>query len=206
MVLPEIKEIKNRRKQMGLSIRKFVNKINDLYPNEEDHLTVAWLHQVEQTGGIKNPSYTKIKQIFDMLESEEQVKQITAEELCIPHKKFKKTSKSKVTMEFCKIGTPILDVHNIMMKHKISQMPVLENGFCLGMITSKTVMDLTLEGNLAKIYVDKKILDYNYNTVNVQAPLNSIRRLLKHYDYLLVEKEGIIHGILVRDDLINELK
>ena len=120
MVLPEIKEIKNRRKQMGLSIRKFVNKINDLYPNEEDHLTVAWLHQVEQTGGIKNPSYTKIKQIFDMLESEEQVKQITAEELCIPHKKFKKTSKSKVTMEFCKIGTPILDVHNIMMKHKIS--------------------------------------------------------------------------------------
>ncbi len=206
MVLPEIKEIKNRRLQMGLSIRKFVNKINDLYPNEEDHLSVAWLHQVEQTGGIKYPSYKKIKQIFDMLESEEQVKQITAEELCIPHKKFKKISKSEITMEFCKIGTPILDVHNIMMKYKISQMPVLENGYCLGMITSKTVMDLTLEGNLAKIYVEKKILDHNYNTVPAKYPLNSIRRLLKHYDYLLVENEGIIIGILVRDDLINELK
>ncbi len=206
MVLPEIKEIKNRRLQMGLSIRKFVNTINDLGSNKEDYLSVAWLHQVEE-GVIDNPSYLKIKQIFDFLECEEQVKQITAEELCIPHKKFKKTSKSKsnVTMEFCEIGTPILKVHNIMMKHKISQMPVLENGFCLGMITSKTVMDLTLEGNLAKIYVDKKILDHNYSTVNVETPLNSIRRILKHWDYALVEKEGILHGILVRDDLINEL-
>ena len=208
MVLPEINEIKQRRIKMDLSIRVFVNTINHLGgKKEKDQLSAPWLHQVEK-GVIENPSYFKIKQIFDFLECVENEKQITAEELCVPHKKFKKTSKSKstATMEFCKLGTPILDVHNIMTKYGISQMPVLENGYCLGMITSKTVMDLTLEGNLAKIYVDKKILDHNYNTVNVKTPLNSIRRILKHFDYALVEKEGIIHGILVRDDLINELK
>ncbi len=208
MVLPEIKEIKQRRVKMGLSIRVFVNTINHLGGKKaKDQLGAPWLHQVEE-GKIPNPSYFKIKQIFDFLECEEQVKQITAEELCVPHKKFKKTTKSKstATMEFCEIGTPILKVHNKMMEHKISQMPVLENGYCLGMITSMTVMDLTLEGKLAKIYVDKKILDYNYNTVNVQTPLNSIRRILKHFDYVLVEKEGIIHGILVKDDITNELK
>ena len=208
MVLPEIKEIEQRRIKMDFTIRLFVNTINNLGGKEEkDQLSPAWLNQVER-GKIPNPSYFKIKQIFDFLECVEKEKQITAEELCVPHKKFKKTSKSKstATMEFCKLGTPILDVHNIMTKYGISQMPVLENGYCLGMITSKTVMDLTLEGNLAKIYVDKKILDHNYNTVNVKTPLNSIRRILKHFDYALVEKEGIIHGILVRDDLINELK
>ena len=191
---------------MDFTIRLFVNTINNLGgKKEKDQLSPAWLNQVER-GKIPNPSYFKIKQIFDFLECEEMKQQITAEELCVPHKKFKKISKSKTTMEFCKLGTPILDVHNIMTKYGISQMPVLENGYCLGMITSKTVMDLTLEGNLAKIYVDKKILDHNYNTVNVKTPLNSIRRILKYFDYALVEKEGIIYGILVRDDLINELK
>ena len=168
-------------------------------------MSPAWLNQVER-GKIPNPSYFKIKQIFDFLECVEKEKQITAEELCVPHKKFKKISKSKTTMEFCKLGTNILDVYNIMKKYGISQMPVLENGYCLGMITSKTVFDLVFGSKLAKIYVDKKFLDHNYNTVNVKTPLNSIRRILRHFDYALVEKEGIIHGILVRDDITNELK
>ena len=208
MVLPEIKEIEQRRIKMDFTIRLFVNTINNLGGKEEkDQLSPAWLNQVER-GKIPNPSYFKIKQIFDFLECVEKEKQITAEELCVPHKKFKKTSKSKstATMEFCKLGTPILDVHNIMTKYGISQMPVLENGYCLGMITSKTVFDLVFGSKLAKIYVDKKFLDHNYNTVNVKTPLNSIRRILRYFDYALVEKEGIIHGILVRDDLINELK
>jgi hypothetical protein len=29
---------------------------------------------------------------------------------------------------------------------------------------------------------------------------------MNYFDYALVENEGIIHGILVKDDLINELK
>ena len=208
MVLPEIKEIEQRRIQMDFTIRSFVNTINNLGDKEEkDQLSAAWLNQVEREK-IPNPSYFKIKQIFDFLECVEKEKQITAEELCVPHKKFKKTSKSKstATMEFCKLGTPILDVHNIMTKYGISQMPVLENGYCLGMITSKTVFDLVFGSKLAKIYVDKKFLDHNYNTVNVKTPLNSIRRILRYFDYALVEKEGIIHGILVRDDITNELK
>ena len=206
MVLPEIKEIEQRRIQMDFTIRSFVNTINNLGDKEEkDQLSAAWLNQVEREK-IPNPSYFKIKQIFDFLECEENKNQITAEELCVPHKKYKKISKSKTTMEFCKLGTNILDVYNIMKKYGISQMPVLENGYCLGMITSKTVFDLVFGSKLAKIYVHEKILEHNYNTVNVKTPLNSIRRILRHFDYALVEKEGIIHGILVRDDLINELK
>ena len=206
MVLPEIKEIEQRRIKMDFTIRLFVNTINNLGgKGEKDQLSPAWLNQVER-GKIPNPSYFKIKQIFDFLECVEKEKQITAEELCVPHKKFKKISKSKTTMEFCKLGTNILDVYNIMKKYGISQMPVLENGYCLGMITSKTVFDLVFGSKLAKIYVDKKFLDHNYNTVNVKTPLNSIRRILRYFDYALVEKEGIIHGILVRDDITNELK
>ena len=178
MVLPEIKEIEQRRIQMDFTIRSFVNTINNLGDKEEkDQLSAAWLNQVEREK-IPNPSYFKIKQIFDFLECEENKNQITAEELCVPHKKYKKISKSKTTMEFCKLGTNILDVYNIMKKYGISQMPVLENGYCLGMLTKKTVFDLVFGSKLAKIYVHEKILEHNYNTVNVKTPLNSIRRIL----------------------------
>ena len=202
MTLPEINEIKYHRVRLGLSLREFANKCG---------LTASWINQVEigqetKSGGIKDPSYLKMKKIFDMLDNEVDPNPITAEKLCVPLKKFKKISKSKTTMEFCKLGTPILDIYNIMTKYGISQMPVLENGYCLGMITKKTVLDLTLDGNLAKIYVNKKILEQDYSTVNVQAPLNYIRRIMNYFDYALVENEGIIHGILVKDDLINELK
>ena len=202
MILPEIKEIKFHRIRLGLSLREFANKCG---------LTPSWVNQVEigqetKSGGIQDPSYLKMKKIFDMLDNEDDVNTITAEELCVPHKKFKKISKSKTTMEFCKLGTNILDVYNIMSKYGISQMPVLENGYCLGMLTKNTVFDLVFGSKLAKIYVHEKILEHNYNTVNVKTPLNSIRRILRHFDYALVEKEGIIHGILVKDDIINELK
>ena len=202
MILPEIKEIKFHRIRLGLSLREFANKCG---------LTPSWVNQVEigqetKSGGIQDPSYLKMKKIFDMLDNEDDVNTITAEELCVPHKKFKKISKSKTTMEFCKLGTPILDVHNIMERYGISQMPVLENGYCLGMITNKTVMDLTFESKLAKIYVNKQILEQDYSTVNVQAGLNHVRRIMIYFPYALVENKGIIHGILVRDDITNELK
>ena len=202
MILPEIKEIKFHRIRLGLSLREFANKCG---------LTPSWVNQVEigqetKSGGIQDPSYLKMKKIFDMLDNEDDVNTITAEELCVPHKKFKKISKSKTTMEFCKLGTPILDVHNIMERYAISQMPVLENGYCLGMITNKTVMDLTFESKLAKIYVNKQILEQDYSTVNVQAGLNHVRRIMSYFPYALVENKGIIHGILVRDDITNELK
>ena len=51
MELPEINEIKQIRKKMGLSLREFAKKCN---------LSVSWINQVE-TGVISDPSYLKIK-------------------------------------------------------------------------------------------------------------------------------------------------
>ena len=61
MVLPEIKEIEQRRIKMDFTIRLFVNTINNLGgKGEKDQLSPAWLNQVER-GKIPNPSYFKIK-------------------------------------------------------------------------------------------------------------------------------------------------
>ena len=76
MVLPEIDDIKYIRKKMDLSLRKLAKKSG---------LSVSWISQVE-SGGIKDPSYLKIKKIFDLYEFEKSGNERTAGDFCVPEK------------------------------------------------------------------------------------------------------------------------
>ena len=60
MRLPEINEVRNIRNRMGLTLRDFAKKCD---------LSVSWINQVE-TGVIVDPSYIKMKKIFDMYDVE----------------------------------------------------------------------------------------------------------------------------------------
>jgi predicted transcriptional regulator len=42
-------------------------------------------------------------------------------------------------------------------------------------------------------------------TVNSETPLRALRRILNYFEYVLVEKDGFIYGILVRQDLMKLL-
>ena len=73
MGLPEISDVKNIRKKMGLSLRELAKKSG---------VSVSWINQVEG-GVIKDPSYLKIKKIFDLYEFEKYGHEKTAGEICI---------------------------------------------------------------------------------------------------------------------------
>ena len=183
MTLPEISEAKNIRDKMGLSLRDFAKKCD---------LKVSWINQVEiglddGDTGIKDPSYLKMKKIFDMYEMEKNEKQQTAEELCITE---------MITFE---IGDFIEDANKIMIKKGISQIPVFKKNNCVGMITDKTIMNL-IGSNVSKIKISPEILEIPPPTVNAKTPLRALRRILDYFEYVLVEKEGFIIGILVRQD------
>jgi len=183
MTLPEISEAKNIRDKMGLSLREFAKKCG---------LNVSWINQVEMglndgDVGIKDPSYLKMKKIFDMYEMEKNEKQQTAEELCITE---------MITFE---IGDFIEDANKIMIKKGISQIPVFKKNNCVGMITDKTIMNL-IGSNVSKIKISPEILEIPPPTVNAKTPLRALRRILDYFEYVLVEKEGFIIGILVRQD------
>ncbi len=200
MELPEINEIKQIRDRMGLSLRKFA---------KECDLSASWINQVE-SGAIPDPSYLKMKKIFDMYENKKHVKQQTAEELCIPRKEFRKPTDSKLKkyMISFKIGDLITDVNKTMQTHGISQIPVLKKNHCIGMITIQMVMNLSKDADLSKIKIHPDMFTDEVPPIEVpvQTPLNTLRRVLNFSEYILVTKEGIIYGILVREDLVKQLK
>tara|TARA_B110000438_G_scaffold260300_1_gene270276 strand:- start:24 stop:581 length:558 start_codon:yes stop_codon:yes gene_type:complete len=180
-LLPEITEIKRIRKRKNMSLSKFATEYG---------INKSWLYQVEE--GHIEPSYSKIKKIFDMLESEKYEKELTAEDLCI------------TDMVSFKIGEFIEDANKIMIKKGISQVPVFEKNNCVGMITDKTIMNL-IESGVSKIPITRHLLEPKTITVPVDHPLSSLRRLLDHYEYLLVEKNNSTYGILVRQDIMQLL-
>ncbi len=92
-----------------------------------------------------------------------------------------------------------------MIKKGISQIPVFKKNNCVGMITDKTIMNL-IGSNVSKIGIAPEMLEIPPPTVNAKTPLRALRRILDYFEYVLVEKEGFIHGILVRQDLMKLLK
>jgi predicted transcriptional regulator len=188
MVLPEISEVKNIRKKMGLSLRDFAKKCD---------LSVSWINQVEigmddGTTGIKDPSYLKMKKIFDMYELEKNEKQQTAGDLCI------------TDMISFEVGDYLEDANKIMIKHGISQIPVFKKNNCVGMVTDSVIVKL-IGSNVSKIKIAPEMLEIPPPTVNAETPLRALRRILDYFEYVLVEKDGFIYGILVRQDLMKLL-
>jgi predicted transcriptional regulator len=181
MILPEIEEVKIIRARMGLTLKQFASKCD---------LDVSWINQVE-SGKIKDPSYLKMKKIFDMYEYEKHGLERTAGEICI---------KKIISFE---LGTPVQKANRKMIETGISQIPVFKNNECVGMITDKKILGLV--GSYASgLRIVHEMLEIPPPMVDVKMPLHSLLNILKYHEYVLVRKEGFIHGILVRQD-VNEL-
>jgi|APSaa5957512535_1039671.scaffolds.fasta_scaffold25544_4 predicted transcriptional regulator len=184
MVLPEIDDIKYIRKKMDLSLRKLAKKSG---------LSVSWISQVE-SGGIKDPSYLKIKKIFDLYEFEKSGNERTAGDICVPEK----------DMKSCKIGSSVESANKIMIEKDISQVPVFEKNVCVGMITDKIITSF-VGSDVSGVKIVEEMLEIAPPRVDVKTPVRSLKRTLDYFDYVLVEKNGYIFGILARHDLMKLL-
>ena len=182
MGLPEIDDIKNIRKKMGLSLRELA---------KESGLSVSWINQVE-TGVIKDPSYLKIKKIFDLYEYKKSGQEKTAGEICI---------KKIISFD---LGSPVDDANKVMIASGISQIPVFENNICVGMITDKIITSL-VGSDVSDVKIVKEMLDIAPPRVSADTPIRALRSILEYFEYVLVEKDGFIFGILVRQDFNSQL-
>ena len=183
-MLPEIEDIFKLKKKYKLSSRRLAHELD----NEP---TFGWINKVEN-GNIKDPSYLKMKKIYDYFERLEKINGDTIEG------KYKK-------IKSFNIGDDVRTVSTKMAEYGFSQVPIFDkNKICVGMLTDKIITKLA---NLRA--ENKKIKQSNLDPVNPKIQhdsiLKSVEDIFELYDYLLVEKNGKIVGILTRQDLNQEL-
>ena len=189
MVLPKLEEIKKRRQALNLSQEYLANKA---------HVTRVLISQIERNH--HSPSYATVDRIFTILETEENEvmkKGMTAGEICVPRpgtiKKQLVTVSSYNTIKTAesKMGSD----------GEISQLPVIDKGECIGLVTSQSILK---KPPGAKIVKDAMISRPPTISEDTQITIQ-IKSLLDNSPCILVsdKKTGKIKGIIVAWDIIH---
>ena len=91
-------------------------------------------------------------------------------------------------------------VSELMMRHAISQLPVIDGKRVLGTITEESIVR-NLSSTIADEKVEK-IMEHPLPSVPEDTDINSIRPLLETRSGVLVTRKGEVVGIIARSDLL----
>jgi len=184
-MLPSIEEVAKKRRIMGLTQQK-----------------LARLAGVSQSLIAKlesqkiDPSYTKVKAIFDALERLQTETEVRAEEVL--HSKVIGIQKSD----------QVSKAVQTMADYGYSQLPVFDGEHAIGSISEKTIIGKVSAGKdlnqISKRSVGE-IMEEAFPQVGEDAPLPLIASLLQVYPAVLISKKGKVVGIVTKADLLKML-
>ena len=184
-MLPAIEDIADQIKKSGTSQRKICIALK---------LDVTWLNKVLKKK-IPDPSYKKIKTVFDYLEKKASVNEKTADEVC---------AHPLITV---KIGMTLGDISKKLQKNAFDQAPVKDQyrDDIIGVITSKMIVELLQTSNFDKKTFLKKEHVKSVLTVPYDYPAVNLVKNLGYHPCILVEKNGKKYGIITDEDMMMHL-
>ena len=181
-MLPSIDEVAKKRRIMGLTQQK-----------------LARLAGVSQSLIAKlesrkiDPSYTKVKAIFDALERLQTETEVRAEEVL--HSQIIGIQKND----------PVSKAVQTMAEHGYSQLPVFDGEHAVGSISEKTIIGKFSAGKdlseVSKLSVGD-IMEEAFPQVGEDAPLPLLSNLLQVYSAVLISTKGKVVGIITKADLL----
>ncbi len=178
MILKNIKDIKKIRKRLGITQKELSNISG---------VSQSLIAKVE--AGIVEPSYSKAIKLIDALDkhesNEKRINEIMTKKIisCQPKDKVSKAVK-------------------IMQEFKISQMPVLENDKCIGLISESSILKAKLKGNISLV---KDCLESCPPMISEDSGIKLASSLLEFSSIILVLKRGKLAGVITKSDVINGL-
>ena len=184
-MLPSLEEVAKKRRMLSLTQKQ-----------------LAGLAGVSQSLIAKlesrkiDPSYTKVKAIFDALERMEIKTEVRAEEVL--HAKVVGVQKKD------KVSKAV----RLMTDHGYSQLPVFDGEHAVGSISEKTMLSQVLAGkDLTEVSTLPvgDVMDEAFPQVGEDAPLPLISSLLQVYPAVLISKKGKVVGIVTKADLLKML-
>lgn len=173
----DITQLKKIRKQLGLTQHGFA---------KEAGMSQSMIAKIE--AGRLDPTYSYVKKIELALKSV-----IKHEE-----KKAKEIMHSKIYS--AKRNDSIEKVVQLMTKHDISQVPVIEKEHVVGLITESDLLEID---DAKKIKVKDKMQEAP-PIIDENAELSVVLSLLKFYPIVIVRREGL-RGVITKADLIRSL-
>ncbi|MFC1723064.1 CBS domain-containing protein [Nanoarchaeota archaeon] len=171
--------IKSRRKKAGLTQIELAS---------EAGVSQSMIAKIE--AGLLDPAYTKMQKILQALDGVEKNNEAKAKEIMNPK------------VNSVRRDDKLIKVIKKMQAAGISQMPVVE-GSVVGMVTEKGIME-RIEDDVRTLRVVDVMVEAPA-MVGEDAPLTAVNELLKHYQIVIVQKEGNLKGVIAKSDIIKSL-
>lgn len=176
----EVSEIKVIRKKLGLTQAQLAKKSG---------VSQSLIAKIE--AGKIDPTYSKVKKIFAYFEGLREKHSLKASDIM---------KKSGI---FAKPQDSVKEIIAKMKKYEISQLPVVLEGNCIGLVSEGNILDALIEGKTKKV---EDIMEDAPPIVSSKTDVNVVSELLRHVPIVLVAVSGKIKGVVTKSDVLGNLK
>ncbi|MCX6799099.1 MAG: CBS domain-containing protein [Candidatus Diapherotrites archaeon] len=184
-MLPELAEIKARRKAAGLT----QSELASMSGVSQSLIAKLESEKIE-------PSYGKVKRLLDCLQQLRQKSDLQAKDIM---------TKSVFTVEASESAKKAV---KILEKHSLSQLPVLRKGLPVGAVSERSIL-AGISSGMEKKSFEKAlvgdVMEESMPTIQENAPASVVSQLLNFASAVLVMKKGKIAGIITKSDLLKQM-
>lgn len=176
----DITQIKKIRKQMGMTQHAFAREIG---------ISQSMIAKLE--AGRLDPTYSKVKQI--------------EEGLLRMMKKDEKSAREIMTKKIISVSIreKVRSIIDMMRKNDVSQVPVIERGNVIGMVSETSILSKNLE-DIGKATAQDVMID-SPPIIAPDTRMEVMKQLLNYYSLLLVKEKGKLIGLITRSDLMKSM-
>ena len=188
--IPQLTEIKKLREELNLSQRQLAKQCD---------IPSSFLSMIENQKNNTKPSYDVLVRLFKELDGESQKnlgKLITADKIC------------KTNLTSARKSDYAEDIIKIMHEKDFSQIPVLDGGGCIGMVTENSLMKFLQERTHKPLTTTrvKDVMDTPPIVIDISTKVTeNILSLFNDSKCLLVSDNAKIMGLITKIDAIRGL-
>jgi predicted transcriptional regulator len=187
MSLPELSQIQNRRKMLGITQKQLA---------KEAEVSQSLIAKIE--AGTVQPNYVFTKRIFETLTRLENEKLADKE----------KTAEEIMTKDIigCVSSQTMREASQRMVKHDISQIPVFEDDRVVGSLTERGIIEAQTKYGAEEAFNMhvSKVMGPPFPIVDASTLRSTLYSILHHYQAVVVTKKGKVIGIVSRADLLRK--
>lgn len=176
----DITQLRKIRKILGLTQGEFAKAAG---------ISQSMVAKIES--GSLDPTYSYVKKIEDALS--------------LFSKEHEKKAMEIMTNNviYVRLNQKVSEIINLMNKYNISQMPVIEKGNVVGLVSESSILSKNLE-TMKNAKTQDVIIDAP-PIISKDTRIEVIRQLLNYYSLILVKEKGKLIGLITRSDLVKSL-
>jgi predicted transcriptional regulator len=184
-MLPDLEEIKMRRRRLGLTQSRIA---------KEAGVSRSLIAKIE--GRYANPSYEQAKKIFETMDRLE---------LAIPVREAGQIHSPRVI--FAEYDEPIRSAQRKMKDEAFSQLPVRKDDRIIGSITERGINARIFEKEPSEIgnLLVRDFLEEGFPQFSTKTPVSLIIPVLQMHQAVLTMTEGKVAGIITNTDVLKLL-